>query len=445
MLIGSWASIDKLHCSSGRAVVAEKDPSIPVIVISAGTCGQASGANDLIRVAKRELLAGLADRVRLRITGCHGYCQMEPSVLVEPRGHLLPEGQARGRWPRIVEAVAQGEVVEDLLFVDPATGERDRAPGRPPVLRQPGAHASSRATRRSIRSGSTTTSSTAATRRSPSVLEQRRPRVGDRRGQGVGAARPRRRRLPDRREVGAARQAAERPRQVPRLQRRRGRPRRLHGPQRARGQPAQRSSRGCSSAPSPPAPTEGVVYVRNEYPLAIKHLIIALRQARELGLLGEDILGTGFSFDIDARARRRRLRLRRGDGADALDRGQDGRAAPAPAVPGAARHRRQARPRSTTSRPGPTSRSSSPTGAEAFAARRHAEATPAPRSSAWSARSRTPAWSRCRWASRSPRSSTTSAAAPLGQGADQGGADRRPVGRLHPGLACSTCRSTTTA
>jgi NADH:ubiquinone oxidoreductase subunit F (NADH-binding)/NAD-dependent dihydropyrimidine dehydrogenase PreA subunit len=43
---------------------------------------------------------------------------------------------------------------------------------------------------------------------------------------------------------------------------------------------------------------EGVIYVRNEYPLAIKHLLIALRQARQLGFLGENILGTGFSFDI---------------------------------------------------------------------------------------------------------------------------------------------------
>jgi NADH:ubiquinone oxidoreductase subunit F (NADH-binding) len=43
----------------------------------------------------------------------------------------------------------------------------------------------------------------------------------------------------------------------------------------------------------------GVLYVRNEYPLAIKHLIIALRQARELGLLGDNILGTDFSFDLD--------------------------------------------------------------------------------------------------------------------------------------------------
>jgi len=44
--------------------------------------------------------------------------------------------------------------------------------------------------------------------------------------------------------------------------------------------------------------TEGFIYVRNEYPLAIKRVNIALEQAREYGLLGRDILGTGFDFDI---------------------------------------------------------------------------------------------------------------------------------------------------
>jgi len=44
---------------------------------------------------------------------------------------------------------------------------------------------------------------------------------------------------------------------------------------------------------------EGFVYVRNEYPLAVKNLNIAINAAREMGLLGENILGSGFSFDID--------------------------------------------------------------------------------------------------------------------------------------------------
>lgn len=47
--------------------------------------------------------------------------------------------------------------------------------------------------------------------------------------------------------------------------------------------------------------TRGFIYVRAEYPLAIHRLKVAISQARELGLLGEDIMGSGFSFDIEIR------------------------------------------------------------------------------------------------------------------------------------------------
>jgi len=43
---------------------------------------------------------------------------------------------------------------------------------------------------------------------------------------------------------------------------------------------------------------KGYVYVRQEYPLAIENLSIALNQAREYGLLGENILGSSFNFDV---------------------------------------------------------------------------------------------------------------------------------------------------
>ena len=45
----------------------------------------------------------------------------------------------------------------------------------------------------------------------------------------------------------------------------------------------------------------GVIYIRAEYPLAIARLKIAIEQAREYGLLGKDILGTGFNFDVEIR------------------------------------------------------------------------------------------------------------------------------------------------
>ena len=46
---------------------------------------------------------------------------------------------------------------------------------------------------------------------------------------------------------------------------------------------------------------QGYIYVRAEYPIAVERLKIAIRQAREMELLGKDIFGTGFDFDIDLR------------------------------------------------------------------------------------------------------------------------------------------------
>jgi NADH:ubiquinone oxidoreductase subunit F (NADH-binding) len=44
--------------------------------------------------------------------------------------------------------------------------------------------------------------------------------------------------------------------------------------------------------------SSGYIYVRNEYPLAVKRLVTAIKQAKQYGLLGDNIAGTGFSFDI---------------------------------------------------------------------------------------------------------------------------------------------------
>lgn len=47
--------------------------------------------------------------------------------------------------------------------------------------------------------------------------------------------------------------------------------------------------------------SQGYIYVRAEYPIAVQRLRIAIEQARETGLLGKNILGTGFDFDVDIR------------------------------------------------------------------------------------------------------------------------------------------------
>jgi NADH:ubiquinone oxidoreductase subunit F (NADH-binding)/(2Fe-2S) ferredoxin len=47
--------------------------------------------------------------------------------------------------------------------------------------------------------------------------------------------------------------------------------------------------------------SHGFVYVRAEYPIAVEHVEIAIQQARECGLLGKNILGSGFDFDLEVR------------------------------------------------------------------------------------------------------------------------------------------------
>ncbi|MDD3733170.1 MAG: (2Fe-2S) ferredoxin domain-containing protein, partial [candidate division Zixibacteria bacterium] len=63
----------------------------PTLVISADTGAQASGINDIIRIAKKYILDNsLQHRVSLRITGCHGFCEMNPYLVVMPGGHFYP-------------------------------------------------------------------------------------------------------------------------------------------------------------------------------------------------------------------------------------------------------------------------------------------------------------------------------------------------------------------
>jgi len=81
------------------------------IIIPAGTCGRASGADDLVRAVREEILRnGLGEQLGVRVTGCHGFCEIEPSLLIKPEGTFYPrvKGPDAGR---IVEAAARGEVV----------------------------------------------------------------------------------------------------------------------------------------------------------------------------------------------------------------------------------------------------------------------------------------------------------------------------------------------
>ncbi len=289
-------SIEELQALLDR-MSADREPNLPVIVITAGTCGQASGANDLIRIAKREILSkGLAETVRLRITGCHGFCQAEPSVLVEPEGIFYPN-LGVDEMARVVEAVSRGEVVEELLWLDPKTRRRIRKQEDIPFFARQTRTILSRNQKVDpiriytyIENGGYAALATVLRNGEPRrVIDE--VKASGLRGRG-GAGFPTGRKW----EIFASQPNG------------RGKTLVCNADEGDPGAYMDRSVlegnphsiiEGMLIGAYATGATEGVVYVRTEYPLAIKNLVIVLRQAREMGLLGANILGTGFSFDIE--------------------------------------------------------------------------------------------------------------------------------------------------
>ncbi|MCK4872977.1 MAG: 4Fe-4S binding protein [Phycisphaerales bacterium] len=278
-------------------LTADREPNIPVIVIPAGTCGQASGANDLIRVTKRELLdKGLTDKIHLRVTGCHGFCEAEPSVLIEPQGTFYPKVDAK-QMVRIVQAVAADEVLEDLLFADPETGRGfyryDKIPffrnQQRSIMRMNQALDPIRIYTCIVSGGYGALQDVLANRSPYQALQE----VKDSGLRGRGGAG-----FPTGLKWDLLAALPDEPAKILVCNADEGDPGAYMDRSILEGNPHS-IIEGMLIAAYATGATEGVLYVRNEYPLAIKHLMIALRQCRELGLLGDDILGTGLRFDIE--------------------------------------------------------------------------------------------------------------------------------------------------
>ncbi len=277
-------------------LVTDRDTTIPTIVIPAGTCSQASGANDLIRLTKRELLnKKWVDKIHLRITGCNGFCQMEPSVLIEPQRTFYPKVNPKDMI-RIVDALANNQVLEDLLYVDPKTGcPIEKQEAIPFFKRQVRTILSRNEKIDPIRiyhyidSGGYSAIVKMLTLGKPEWVLQEVKTSGLRGRGGAGFPTGLKWEMLARQPNGRGKvlvcNADE------------GDPGAYMDRSVLEGNPHS-IIEGMIIGAYGTGASEGVIYVRNEYPLAIKHLTIALRQANELGLLGEDILGTGFNFGI---------------------------------------------------------------------------------------------------------------------------------------------------
>ena len=234
-------------------------------------------------------------RVEAKCVGCHGFCERGPIVVVEP-GEIFYQ---RVEEPDVAEifreTVLGGRIVERLLYEDPNTGEKAKTATEIPfydvqqrvVLAGNGRIDPTRIADYIAEGGFSALAKVLSSMTPEEVISE--VELAGLRGRGGGG-------FPTARKWRSCREAKGFPKYVI-----------CNGDE---GDPGAFMDRSIMEG-NPHAVIEGMligayaigskqgyIYVRNEYPLAVEHLRIAISQARERGLLGNNILGSSFSFEI---------------------------------------------------------------------------------------------------------------------------------------------------
>ena len=106
-------------------VVAVRAAHQRVVAVCGGSGCRAQGAMGVLDALRAEIQAqGVDAAVSMRATGCHGFCERGPLVLILPEGTLYQHVKAEDAAEIVEKSLAGGEVLERLLCDDPATGLR---------------------------------------------------------------------------------------------------------------------------------------------------------------------------------------------------------------------------------------------------------------------------------------------------------------------------------
>ncbi|MBN2801950.1 MAG: NADH-quinone oxidoreductase subunit NuoF [Deltaproteobacteria bacterium] len=266
-----------------------------VVAVCCGTACQANGALKVQEAFDSELVKqGLADKFDIKPTGCHGFCERGTLVLMHPEKQLYTKVKAEDVAEIVEKTLKNGEIIESHLYDEPGTGKllatEDTIPFYSNQVRTvlaDNGHLNPKSIEDYISNGGFTGLSKSLEMGRDKVIET--IKAANLRGRGGGG-------FPAGIKWEVCKNAAGDQKYVI-CNADEGDPGAFMDRSIIEGNP-QAVIEGLTIAAYAVGANKGFVYVRNEYPLAIEHLIIALDQAREKGLLGDNILGTEFSFDI---------------------------------------------------------------------------------------------------------------------------------------------------
>ena len=276
-------------------LLAQRDPSVPCIAVCAGAGCLACGARDVIAAFEAAIESqALQAKVIIKGTGCPGFCERGSVVVIYPEETCYLQVTPADA-PEIVAAMGEHKVVERLLYLDPATGERAVRESDIPfyqhqerLILSSNIKLDSKSIDDYLAIGGYSALAKALTKMSAAEVldEVKASNLRGRSGAGFPAGR----------KWEGSRDAPGEVRYVI-VNADEGDPGAFMDRALLEGNPHS-ILEGLIIGGFTIGAKEGYIYVRQEYPLAVVNINLAIEKAREYGLLGKNILGSGFDFDV---------------------------------------------------------------------------------------------------------------------------------------------------
>jgi NADH-quinone oxidoreductase subunit F len=272
------------------------NPDQPVIALCSGTGCLAYGTRKLEAALRAEIEnRGLGDRVLVRITGCHGFCERGPLMVIHPQKILYQRVQVEDVDDIIQMTILEGQVVDRLLYTDPVSKEKIVYENEVPFYKQQmrlvlgaNGHIDPTAIEDYLALGGYAALGKVIGGMQPQQIIEEIIKAGLR-GRGGGG-------FPAGWKWDAVRKADGQPKYVI-CNADEGDPGAYMDRSLLEGNPHS-VLEGMVIGAFAIGSSNGYIYVRNEYPLAVENITRAIEQAQAYGLLGDDILGSGFSFHV---------------------------------------------------------------------------------------------------------------------------------------------------
>jgi len=288
----SAADLGKLR----KQILSRIDPKKPCITICSGTGCQASGCEKISAAFQEELKnQKLSDKVDVRRTGCHGFCEKGPIVIIYPEEICYLQVKPEDASEVVSQTIKGGKIVDRLLYADAATGKRIAHESDIPFYKNQKRLILDNNRKIDPKSiddyialnGYSALAKTLSGLSPKQVLDE--VKKANLRGRG-GAG------FPAGRKWETTRNAPGDVKYVI-VNCDEGDPGAYMDRSLMEGNP-HLVIEGLIIGAYAIGSHEGFIYVRQEYPLAVENTELAIKKAEEYGLLGKNILGSGFDFKI---------------------------------------------------------------------------------------------------------------------------------------------------